>query len=93
MIDGAYKPSDVYDAVIDGAVQRLRPVIMTVATTILGLVPIMYGAGTGSQVMKRIVAPMVGGLFTATVLTLLVMPAIFYIWKRNTVVNLALEEE
>ncbi|MCF7803067.1 MAG: efflux RND transporter permease subunit [Candidatus Marinimicrobia bacterium] len=93
MYEGAYKPSDVFDAVIDGAVQRLRPVIMTVATTILGLVPIMYGAGTGSQVMKRIVAPMVGGLFTATVLTLLVMPTIFYLWKRNTVVNLALEEE
>jgi len=92
MVKGKYKLSDVYDAVLEGAVQRLRPVVMTVATTVIGLVPIMFGHGTGSQVMKRIAAPMVGGLITAIVLTLLVMPAMFYLWKRNTMVDLALED-
>ncbi|HKJ69137.1 MAG TPA: efflux RND transporter permease subunit [bacterium] len=92
MINGKYRISEIRDAVMDGAVQRLRPVIMTVATTIMGLVPIMYGHGTGSEVMRRIVAPMVGGLFTATILTLLVLPAIFYLWKRNAAGDASLEE-
>ncbi len=92
MINGKYRISDIREAVMDGAVQRLRPVIMTVATTIMGLIPIMFGHGTGSQVMRRIVAPMVGGLFTATILTLLVLPAIFYLWKRNAVGDASLGE-
>ena len=92
-VAGMYTADDVREAVVEGAVQRLRPVIMTVATTILGLVPIMYGHGTGSQVMQRIAAPMVGGLFTATLLTLMVLPAIYYLWKRNTVVDSAVGEE
>lgn len=85
MVDGRYHLSDVYDAVMEGAVKRVRPVVMTAATMTLGLVPVLFGGGTGSDVMKRIVAPMVGGLITATGLTLLVLPAIFYLWKKNTV--------
>ncbi|MCJ7801387.1 MAG: efflux RND transporter permease subunit, partial [Candidatus Marinimicrobia bacterium] len=72
---------DLYDAVMEGAVDRVRPKLMTVTTTIVGLLPILWGTGTGSQVMKRIAAPMVGGMVTSTILTLLVIPAIYYIWK------------
>lgn len=64
-----------------GAVERVRPKLMTVTTTIVGLLPIMWGHGTGSQVMKRIAAPMVGGLITSTILTLIVIPAIYYFWR------------
>ncbi len=73
--------ADLREAVIEGAVQRVRPKIMTVGTTIIGLLPIMLGTGTGSDVMKRIAAPMVGGLITSTVLTLAIIPAIYAIWK------------
>jgi len=72
---------DLYDAVMEGAVDRVRPKLMTVTTTIVGLLPILWGTGTGSEVMKRIAAPMVGGMVTSTILTLLVIPAIYYIWK------------
>lgn len=72
---------DLRAAVIYGAVERVRPKLMTVSTTIVGLLPIMWGHGTGSQVMKRIAAPMVGGLITSTILTLLVIPAIYYLWR------------
>jgi len=64
-----------------GAVQRLRPKFMTVATTFLGLVPIMWSMGTGSDVMKRIAAPMIGGIFTSFLLELLVYPALYQVWK------------
>ena len=74
--------SDVEEAVFEGALLRVRPKIMTVATIFAGLIPIMYGTGTGSEIMQRIAAPMVGGMATATLLTLLVIPAIFVIWKR-----------
>ena len=70
-------------AVIDGAVLRVRPVIMTVAATIGGLLPIMFGGGTGSEVMRRIAAPMVGGMVSATLLTLIVIPALFYLWRAG----------
>lgn len=93
MVDGKYRLSDVYSAVMEGAVKRVRPVVMTAATMTLGLVPVLFGSGTGSDVMKRIVAPMVGGLITATILTLLVMPATFYLWKRNTTVDHSLKNE
>ena len=73
---------DVEDVVFEGALLRLRPKIMTVATIFAGLIPIMYGDGTGSEVMQRIAAPMVGGMATATLLTLFVIPAIFVVWKR-----------
>ncbi len=72
---------DLRRAIVHGAVDRVRPKLMTVTTTIAGLLPIMWGHGTGSQVMKRIAAPMVGGLITSTILTLIVIPAIYYLWK------------
>ena len=78
---------DVREAVIDGALLRIRPVIMTVAATIGGLLPIMFGSGTGSEVMQRIAAPMVGGMVSATILTLAVIPALFLLWRRRMVVN------
>ena len=75
---------DLYDAVMYGAVQRVRPKLMTVASTIMGLLPIMWSTGTGADVMKRIAAPMIGGMVTSTILTLLVIPTIYFIWKRFT---------
>ncbi len=73
---------DVEEVVFEGALLRVRPKIMTVATIFAGLIPIMYGTGTGSEIMQRIAAPMVGGMATATMLTLFVIPSIFVIWKR-----------
>ena len=75
--------ADLKEAVIGGAVQRVRPKMMTVGTTILGLLPIMWSAGTGADVMKRIAAPMVGGLITSTILTLAVIPAIYALWRER----------
>ena len=75
--------ADVQQAVIDGAVLRVRPILMTVAATIGGLLPIMFGTGTGSEVMRRIAAPMVGGMVSATILTLVVIPAMFLLWRRR----------
>ena len=71
----------VRSAVIDGALLRVRPIMMTVAAIIAGLLPIMLGSGTGSEVMRRIAAPMVGGMVSATLLTLVVIPAVFLLWK------------
>jgi Cu(I)/Ag(I) efflux system membrane protein CusA/SilA len=73
--------SDVHRAVIEGAVMRVRPVMMTVAAIVAGLLPIMLGSGTGSEVMRRIAAPMVGGMLSAIVLTLVVIPALFLLWR------------
>ncbi len=73
--------SDIYSAIMIGAVDRVRPKMMTVTAIMAGLLPIMWGHGTGSQVMKRIAAPMVGGMISSTVLTLLVIPAIYALWK------------
>ncbi|RBI83447.1 CusA/CzcA family heavy metal efflux RND transporter [Rhodosalinus halophilus] len=73
---------DIEEAVFEGAVLRVRPKIMTVATIFAALIPIMYGTGTGSEIMQRIAAPMIGGMVTATLLTLFVIPSIFVIWKR-----------
>ncbi len=75
---------DLYEAIMEGAVDRVRPKMMTVTATMAGLLPILLGHGTGSQVMKRIAAPMVGGLVTSTLLTLLVIPTIYYIWRSFT---------
>lgn len=74
--------ADLKQAIIEGAVDRVRPKLMTVATTTIGLLPIMYGAETGTRVMKRIAAPMVGGLISSTVLTLVILPAIYLLQKR-----------
>jgi len=75
-------PLDVEEVVFEGALLRVRPKVMTVATIFAGLIPIMYGTGTGSEIMQRIAAPMIGGMATATLLTLFVIPSIFVIWKR-----------
>jgi Cu(I)/Ag(I) efflux system membrane protein CusA/SilA len=73
---------DVEEVVFEGALLRVRPKVMTVATIFAALIPIMYGTGTGSEIMQRIAAPMIGGMATATLLTLFVIPSIFVIWKR-----------
>ncbi len=73
---------DLREAVVAGALMRVRPIMMTVSAIIAGLLPIMLGAGTGSEVMRRIAAPMVGGMVSATVLTLLIIRAAFLVWKR-----------
>ncbi|MCL4113350.1 UNVERIFIED_CONTAM: hypothetical protein GTU68_027538 [Idotea baltica] len=70
-------------AVLEGAGMRVRPVMMTAAAIIVGLLPILYGTGTGSEVMSRIAAPMVGGMVSAVLLTLLVVPAIYYLWRKR----------
>ncbi|ANM30369.1 cation transporter [Acidobacteria bacterium Mor1] len=86
--------SDLYDAIIEGAVMRVRPKLMTVFTTLFGLLPIMAGNAfeSGSQVMQRIAAPMVGGLISATVLTLLILPAIYMLWRRGEVKRIVREQ-
>jgi Cu(I)/Ag(I) efflux system membrane protein CusA/SilA len=76
---------DIEKAVMEGALLRIRPVIMTVAATIGGLLPIMLSSGTGSEVMRRIAAPMVGGMVSATVLALAVIPALFLLWRQRQV--------
>ena len=81
--------NDVKQAVIDGALLRVRPIMMTVAAIIAGLLPIMLGSGTGSEVMRRIAAPMVGGMVSATILTLVVIPALFLLWRGRTVGEIA----
>jgi Cu(I)/Ag(I) efflux system membrane protein CusA/SilA len=70
-------------AVSEGAVDRVRPLLMTVATTFFGLLPVLYGSGTGTRIMKRIATPMVGGLVSATVLTLIVLPAVYLLWHAR----------
>ncbi len=88
--EGALRgPADVAAAVAEGAVQRLRPVMMTVTAVTAGLAPILWSAGTGADVMKRIAAPMVGGMVTATLLTLVVIPAIYYLWRIREVRRVA----
>jgi Cu(I)/Ag(I) efflux system membrane protein CusA/SilA len=78
---GVLTPKDIYDATIEGAVLRLRPKLMTVATAMLGLVPILFSTGTGADVMKPIAAPMIGGMLTSAVHVLIVTPIIFYVLK------------
>jgi len=75
--------ADLRTAILDGAVKRIRPKFMTVACMFMGLVPIMWSAGTGADVMKRIAAPMIGGIFTSFILELVVYPAIYEVWKWN----------
>jgi Cu(I)/Ag(I) efflux system membrane protein CusA/SilA len=76
---------DLKEAIVEGAVKRLRPKVMTVAVMFMGLVPIMWSSGTGSDVMRRIAAPMIGGIFTSFLLELLVYPVIYEIWKAREV--------
>ncbi|WP_428406749.1 efflux RND transporter permease subunit [Hyphococcus sp.] len=81
---------DIESAIREGALLRLRPIMMTVAAIIAGLLPIMLGAGTGSEVMRRIAAPMVGGVVSSTILTLMVIPAVFYLWKLGEIKRMRL---
>jgi len=71
--------------ILEGAGMRVRPVMMTSLSIILGLLPILYGTGTGSEVMSRIAAPMVGGMISAVFLTLLVLPAIYFVWRKSAI--------
>jgi copper/silver efflux system protein len=77
--------ADLEDAIVEGAARRIRPKLMTVSTMMLGLVPLLWstGTGTGADVMKRIAAPMVGGLVSSFALELLVYPALFAFWKAR----------
>jgi Cu(I)/Ag(I) efflux system membrane protein CusA/SilA len=75
---------DVAECVVEGAVQRVRPKMMTVMTMMIGLLPIMWSAGSGADTMKRIAAPMIGGLLTSAVLTLLDIPVFYFMWKSAT---------
>jgi len=86
-VDRQGKPGieDLKEAVVNGALLRVRPVMMTVAAIIAGLLPIMLGTGTGSEVMRRIAAPMVGGMVSATLLTLIIIPAVFLMWKKRKI--------
>jgi Cu(I)/Ag(I) efflux system membrane protein CusA/SilA len=79
--------ADLHAAIMQGAVERVRPKMMTVTVIIAGLLPIMWGSGTGSEVMRRIAAPMVGGMVSSTILTLLVIPAIYFLVKRVSLNN------
>jgi Cu(I)/Ag(I) efflux system membrane protein CusA/SilA len=78
---------EIRSAVIEGAGRRVRPIMMTFAAIVVGLIPIMLGEGTGSEVMQRIAGPMIGGMVSSLVLTLLVIPAIYFLWKSNTVMK------
>jgi Cu(I)/Ag(I) efflux system membrane protein CusA/SilA len=77
--------ADLNEAIMHGAVKRVRPKVMTVAVIMAGLLPLMWSSGTGSDLMKRIAAPMVGGITTSLLLELLVYPVIFAIWKGKEV--------
>ena len=76
--------ADLLDVITEGASQRIRPMIMTGLALILGLVPIMYSTGSGADVMKRIAAPMLGGVVSALLLVLIVFPVIFSFWRERT---------
>lgn len=74
-------PQDLHEAIFEGAVQRVRPKVMTVMAIMMGLLPIMWSSGTGADVMKRIAAPMIGGMVSSTVLTLILIPIIYEFWR------------
>jgi Cu(I)/Ag(I) efflux system membrane protein CusA/SilA len=74
---------DLYEAIREGALERLRPKMMTVSAIMAGLLPIMWSEGAGASVMKRIAAPMIGGMVSSTALTLVVLPAVYSLWKER----------
>jgi len=78
---------DLHEAIVHGAVKRIRPKMMTVMAAAMGLMPIMWSMGTGADMMKRVAAPMVGGLFTSFLMELMVYPAIYLIWRRRELFN------
>jgi Cu(I)/Ag(I) efflux system membrane protein CusA/SilA len=79
--------SDLVEAIVEGAAKRLRPKFMTFATMCIGLAPILWSTGSGSAILKRIAAPMVGGILTSFVLELLVYPAIYAIWRGRSLIQ------
>ena len=83
LAQGKTSTEDLLDAIREGAVLRVRPKAMTVAVILSGLLPIMWGAGTGSEVMQRIAAPMVGGMITAPLLSMFVIPAAYLLMRRR----------
>jgi len=83
---------ELRQAIMQGAVTRLRPKFMTVATMFLGLVPIMWATGTGADVMKRIAAPLIGGLLTSFILELVIYPPVYQLWKWYSEVKVTSEE-
>jgi Cu(I)/Ag(I) efflux system membrane protein CusA/SilA len=83
---------DLHEAILQGAVKRIRPKFMTVACMFMGLVPVMWSAGAGADVMKRIAAPMIGGIFTSFVLELMVYPAVYEVWKWHFEVKRSLAQ-
>ena len=81
---------ELRESIVEGALLRLRPKLMTVITIIVGLLPIMWGSGTGAEVMRRIAAPMVGGMVSATILTLVIIPSLYLLvngWRLPRTVN------
>ncbi|MCC5863798.1 MAG: efflux RND transporter permease subunit [Wenzhouxiangella sp.] len=79
----SFTRSDLRDAIVEGALMRVRPITMTETTVFLALLPVMFSTGTGAEIMQRIAAPMVGGVFTVWLVALLVMPALYYLWHRR----------
>lgn len=84
-VKGTIDANDVNEAVVDGASTRVRPIVMSVASTVLGLLPLLWEAGPGADVSARIAAPVVGGLLSCLLLTLFVLPAGYTIWRRRQV--------
>ncbi|HSL72755.1 MAG TPA: efflux RND transporter permease subunit, partial [Longimicrobiales bacterium] len=84
-LQGKRSLNDLYAAILEGAVDRVRPKLMTVTAIIAGLLPIVWGHGTGASVMKRIAAPMVGGMISSALLTLVVIPAIYSLWRERQI--------
>jgi Cu(I)/Ag(I) efflux system membrane protein CusA/SilA len=85
MSQGRRTLRDLYEAIVEGAVGRVRPKIMTVTAIIGGLLPILWGSGAGASVVRRIAAPMIGGMVSSTILTLIVIPAIYSLWKERSI--------
>lgn len=80
---GQITKTQLTEAIIAGAGQRVRPIVMTVATVVVGLLPIMQGSQSGSQIMQRIAAPMLGGMLSALLLTLLILPVVYMLFKKS----------
>ena len=83
---------DLFEAITDGAVQRVRPKVMTVMCILMGLLPLMWAHGSGAEVMRRVAAPMIGGVITSTILTLEIVPAIYSFWRQRQLKALAAED-
>src|SRR4030095_10954730 len=83
--------NDLHEAIVEGAAKRLRPKFMTFATLCLGLIPVLWSVGTGSEIMKRVAAPMIGGIVTSFALELLLSPVVFAIWRERNLSRAAEE--